>query len=46
MGLDIDEDVVDAICLAETVLYCVRGGGGGGGQKGGMVEATCNGPIH
>ena len=26
MGLDIDEDVVDAICLAETVLYCVRGG--------------------
>ena len=35
MGLDIDEDVVDAICLAETVLYCVRGGGGGGGTEGG-----------
>ena len=33
MGLDIDEDVVNAICLAETVLYCVCGGGGG--QKGG-----------
>ena len=34
MGLDIDEDVVNAICLAETVLYCVCVGGGGG-QKGG-----------
>ena len=33
MGLDIDEDVVVAICLAETVLYCVRRGGEGGGDR-------------
>ena len=35
MGLFIDEDVVHAVCLTETVVCCLQGWGGGG-----MMEAT------